>query len=62
MRFLAMANLSVQGRSVAVGDVAELVETPEVADCVTLALLVPERADGTFPDPPPPQPIRCCGR
>lgn len=58
-RYLAHANVF----GLAVWEIGELDESnAEVQAAVQMGLLVAENPDGTFDDPPPPQPYRCCGR
>lgn len=61
--YLARANVQVGGQLVAYGAELETEPTAEVATLVAAGLLTERLEDGTYPDPPPPEPrVRCCGQ
>lgn len=60
-RFMSRANLSLQGRTIVVGDPVSLDDDSEVDLLVSMNMLIRANPDGTFSDPPPPPPISCCG-
>lgn len=60
-RYQARANVWADGGVRETWTVHELPESAEVAELVLAGLLVPEAADGSFPDPVV-KPRRCCGR
>lgn len=59
--YQARGNISVNGGHMAIWEVRDLPDTPEVAHLAAVGLLVPKGADGEFFTQPPP-PVRCCGR
>lgn len=61
MRYLAQANLTVDGQLVTYHTVLESDPSAEISDLVVAGLLIVEDADGKFPVPEPAPARLCCG-
>ena len=60
-RYQATHYITVNGNQMDVWEVRCLPPTAEVSSLVTVNMLVPEAADGSFPSPVA-APVRCCGQ
>lgn len=60
-RFMSRQNLTLQGREIRVGEVADLDDDPDVRLLVDAQMLIRANSDGTFSDPPPAPAVSCCG-
>lgn len=62
MKYLARANVNVDGTLRPWGTVWEQDPTEDTSTLVVAGLLAEAAPDGTFPEPPPPIRPACCGR